>query len=173
MVTCTNPLHCYIYDEISLLAEATQEVRGIDMASMVTSDLEDSIDISVLEQSSPESLRARTRALSPHIRNANPSRSTSTYEVEDDYFGPIPVNQCTSSRSSISSFPSSVIHTIPVTDNEEASFRNSSDHNCLVVGGIVRHTKRLQTATYPLSVVPTVSELSNSNRNMQTRIVTA
>lgn len=98
------------------------------MASMVTSDLEDSINISVFEQSSPDSLRsrARARAASPPVRNSSPSRSTSNYEVEDDYFGPILVNQCTSSRSSISSFPSSVIHNIPVTDNEETNFRNSS-----------------------------------------------
>ncbi|KAK5937422.1 hypothetical protein PMZ80_010429 [Knufia obscura] len=93
------------------------------MSSLTAGDLQD--DISIFEQSSPESLRAR--ALSPHAHDQYSSTSDARTLTDDDYFSQYkPPKECTSSRSSISSFPASVVHHTPYTDNEDAGFRTPS-----------------------------------------------
>ena len=97
------------------------------MPPFAVTDLQD--DISIFEQSSPESLRNRARALSPQLHDHLSSTSddhTLSADTDDDYSLQKPVKECTSSRSSISSFPASVIHNVPFTDTEDAGFRTSS-----------------------------------------------
>lgn len=104
------------------------------MSLLSADELQD--DISIFEQSSPESLRARATAsarapaLAPHAHEQYSSTSdgrTLNGDTDDDYFSQYkPIKQCTSSRSSISSFPASVVHHTPFTDNEDTGFRNPS-----------------------------------------------
>lgn len=75
-------------------------------------------DTSIFDQSSPESLRAR--ALSPQLHDHISSTSdeqTLNNDAEYDY--PTYKRRAISNRSSISSFPGSVIHTVPFTDTED------------------------------------------------------
>lgn len=100
------------------------------MSLLSADELQD--DISIFEQSSPESLRAQARApaLSPHAHDQYSSTSdgrTLNGDTDDDYSAQYEaIKQCTSSRSSISSFPSSVIHHVPFTDTEDGGFGNPS-----------------------------------------------
>ena len=75
-------------------------------------------DISIFDQSSPESLRAR--ALSPQLQDhTNSTSDEQTLNADAEYDYPTYKQRAASNRSSISSFPGSVIHTIPFTDTEE------------------------------------------------------
>lgn len=88
------------------------------MLSTASSAIPD--DISIFDQSSPESLRAR--ALSPQLHDHLSSTSaeqTHGNDIEYDYTTYKP-KSTPSNRSSISSFPGSVIHTVPFTDTEDA-----------------------------------------------------
>ena len=83
-------------------------------------DLND--NISIFEQSSPESLRARAQ-LSPHLARSELHDLSDEQTFDNDYtIKSKPAKSCTSNRSSISSFPGSVIHTVPFTDTENAGF---------------------------------------------------
>ena len=99
------------------------------MSLLSADELQD--DISIFEQSSPESLRARRApALSAHAHEQYSSISDSRTlngDTDDDYFSRYkPIKQCTSRGSSISSFPASVVHHTPLTDTEDAGFRGPS-----------------------------------------------
>lgn len=84
-------------------------------------------DISIFDQSSPESLKAR--ALSPHLHdhlNSTSDEQISNTDIEYDFPTYKQSKVVSSSRSSISSFPGSVIHTIPFTDTEDVGPRTPS-----------------------------------------------
>lgn len=78
-------------------------------------------NISIFEQSSPESLRSRPPLPPPaHDQQSSTSdEQTLSADTEDDYFQHYQPKRCSSSRSSISSFPASVIHNTLLTDYED------------------------------------------------------
>lgn len=98
------------------------------MAMVASSDHEDSINVSVFEQSSSES--QEPRALSPlahdHFSNTSEERILN-HDTEDEYYSNLHLKKrCSSSRSSISSFPASISQAIPFTDIEDAVLRTPS-----------------------------------------------
>lgn len=89
------------------------------MAAQMLSAPEIQDDISIFEQTSPESLRARALFPQPHDLSTNEDW-TSSAETEDDYFPRAKaVKGRQSNRSSISSFPASVLHHGELTDVDD------------------------------------------------------
>lgn len=89
-------------------------------------------NVSIFEQGSPDSLRARPLSSPPaHDQRQNSTSDGQTINavIEDDYFDDQLKHRC-SSRSSVSSFPASVIHNTPLTDYEDGDHMDpkSSGH---------------------------------------------